>query len=285
LTVTATFQLSLLGGALGRHHRRWVGDLERLLPWTSLDPRALAPEVRAAAARRWTENAFNEHRSAILMAHLLQVLGEAQVPLDLHSLACRFPAQELAHAEICGRLAAHLGEAGPVGTATLATSIPLAAGLTTTERCNELVVRLCCVAETLSKAWLESVRARARQPLIRAVLSHLLRDEAIHSRFGWLYLDWAQEEGWLEHAEAERLWGIADEALRALEPAPSPWPAEAEEDRPDVLVTLRDSDYRALFRAFERDVRTRLESYRRQAPLTAVRAGLTDSPAVAGGGA
>ena len=52
--VTTSFRLSLLGGALQRHHRRLVGDLERLFDWQALDPHALAPEVRAAASRRWT---------------------------------------------------------------------------------------------------------------------------------------------------------------------------------------------------------------------------------------
>jgi hypothetical protein len=259
MALTAPFQLSLCGGALERHHRRTVGDLSRLLPWATLEPRTLAPEVREAAARRWTEVAFNEHRSAILMAQLLQALGEAQVPLDLHSLACRFPVQELAHAEICGRLAAHLGGCGPVETATLATSITVPAGLTAKQRCHELVVRLCCVGETFSKAWLSSLRDRVRQPLIRAVLSRLLRDEALHSRFGWLYLDWAVDDGQLDRAEAERLSRIAGEALGALTP-PNEGDRRGREDSPDVLATLPGPDYRALFGAVERDVRARLES-------------------------
>lgn len=258
MALTAPFRLSLCGGALERHHRRSVGDLTRLLPWSTLDPRALGPEVRETAGRRWTEIAFNEHRSAILMAQLLQALGEAQVPLDLHSLACRFPLQELAHAEICGRLAAHLGGSGPVETRTLATTIPVQAGLTPSQRCHELVVRLCCVGETFSKAWLSSLRDRVRQPLIRAVLSHLLRDEALHSRFGWLYLDWAVEDGPLDRAEADRLSGIAGEALEALAP-PTQGDLRGHEDWPDVLATLPDPDYRALFRAVGRQVRARLE--------------------------
>ena len=77
------FELSLCGGALARRHRKAVGDLGRSMPWSALDPARLRPEVLAEARRRWTEMAFNEHRSVVLMAQLVQALGEASEDPEL----------------------------------------------------------------------------------------------------------------------------------------------------------------------------------------------------------
>ena len=232
------FELSMCGGALARPHRRAVGDLEHSLPWATLDPSRIDPDVLVGARRRWTELAFNEHRSIIMMSQLLQALGDAQVPLDLHSIACGFPLQELVHAEACARVVSRLGGAADVETATLATRLEIDVGLTPAQRCHELVVRFCCVGETLSKCWLACIRQRVAHPLVRAVLSRILRDEALHSGFGWLYLDWCLAEGLLDGAERKRLAAVASDALDPYTRAPNHGETSGEESPPDILVTL-----------------------------------------------
>jgi hypothetical protein len=255
---SATFTLSLCGGALERHHRRTVGDIARQMPWETLAPERLTPQEREAAARRWTGLAFNEYRSAILMAQLLQVLGEAQVPLDLQSFAGHFPIQELAHAELCGRLAARFEGTQPVDTASLATRLGLSSGLSPRQRCNELVVRLCCVSETYARAWLACWRDRVGHPLLRAVFARLLRDEALHSRFGWLYLEWAVADGELGSAEGARLVRVAEDALRGLAPHPDRGAAGPVE--PDWLVSLPPAEQQSIHGSVEREVRSRLST-------------------------
>ncbi|HXY42271.1 MAG TPA: hypothetical protein VEQ10_21525 [Vicinamibacteria bacterium] len=253
------FELSLCGGALAESHRRRVGDLERALPWSSLAGSHLEPDVRAAASRRWTEMAFNEHRSSILMAQLVQALGEAQVPLDLHSIACSFPLQELSHAEICGRVVSHLGGAADLETATLETTFALPAGLTPAERCNEVVVRFCCVSETISKRWLAHMRARVAHPLVHAVLSRILRDEAHHRAFGWLYLDWCLDEGLLDDHERKRLTTIAAEALESCTSFPEAGDPAAGREAPDILVSLSAPEMRQLMARAAAEVRSGFE--------------------------
>jgi len=267
--VSARFELSLCDGALAGPHRRAVGDLERTLPWSTLDPSGLDPEVVARARGRWTELAFNEHRSIILMGQLVQALGEAQAPLDLHSMACAFPLQELVHAEVCARFASRLGGAVDLAVASVATTLETAAGLTPAQRCHELVVRFCCVGETLSKCWLARMRDRVTHPLVHAVLSRILRDEARHSSFGWLYLDWCLEEDLLDRAERERL---AAAARRALEPyARGGDSGEASLDGAphDVLVTLPGDEMRRLLARATAEVRTGFE--RRGLPMAGPR--------------
>jgi hypothetical protein len=238
------FELSLCGGALARPHNRAVGDLEHSLPWATLDPSRIDQDVLAGARRRWTELAFNEHRSIVLMSQLLQALGEAQVPLDLYSIACGFPLQELVHAEACARVVARLGGAADVEMATLETRLEIGDGLTPAQRCHELVVRFCCVGETLSKCWLARMRRQVEHPLVGAVLSRILRDEARHSAFGWLYLDWCVEDGLLDDAERKRLTTVASEALDSCTKALSHGETSGEAPPPDILVTLPGHEMR-----------------------------------------
>jgi len=254
-----TFEVALRGGALARPHRRAVGDLRRSLPWSSLDASRFEPATVSAARRRWTELAFNEHRSIVLMGQLVQALGEAQVPLDLYSMACGFPLQELVHAEACARVVSRLGGAADVEIATLETRVATGAGLTPGQRCHELVVRFCCVGETVSKCWLAQMRARVAHPLVHAVLSRILRDEARHSAFGWLYLDWCLEEGLLDGAERERLVAVARDALGPYARVPEAAATAGEESAHDVLVTLPGDEMRLLMARATDEVRTGFE--------------------------
>ena len=56
----------------------------------------------------------------------------------------------------------------------------------------------------------------ATHPLTRAVLTRIVKDEAPHGRFGFLYLDWAAER--MEEAERARLAKVATEMLRLFSP-------------------------------------------------------------------
>jgi hypothetical protein len=253
------FELSLCGGTLARPHRRAVGDLERSLPWQTLDASRLEPATVSAARRRWTELAFNEHRSIVLMGQLVQALGEAQVPLDLYSMACGFPLQELAHAEVCARVVSRLGGAADVETGTLETRLETGVGLTPAQRCHELVVRFCCVGETLSKCWLARMRERVAHPLVHAVLSRILRDEALHSGFGWLYLDWCLEEELLDGGERARLAAVARGALEPYTRARVSTETAGDGSPHDILVTLPGHEMRRWLAQAVRKVQAGLE--------------------------
>jgi hypothetical protein len=256
-----SFELTLSGGPLERAHRQAVGDLEQLLPWSTLEPGELEPWLLARARGRWTECAFNEHRSGILMAQLVQALGEAQVPLDLWSLACGFPLQELAHAELCARVASRLGGGQDIETATLEMTLTPSAGLTPRQRCHELVVRLCCVGETISRHWLAGMRERVEHPLVHGVLSRLLRDEALHSGFGWLYLGWCRQERLLDEAERSRLSALARAALDGYRARPAGDDVVGARIPHDVLVALPAAEYRRTLVEAGKEVSARLAEH------------------------
>lgn len=70
-----------------------------------------------AARQQWTIAALQEHQSAAAQSAVLLALVRARVPLDFSATAASFPADELAHAEICARVANTLGGGAPVSFA------------------------------------------------------------------------------------------------------------------------------------------------------------------------
>src|SRR5690349_6029231 len=79
------------------------------MPWGTLDLTRFSPQELLPARAAWTAAAFQEHRTGIACAVTLRALLEARAPLDLIALAARFPLDELAHVELCARMAMELG--------------------------------------------------------------------------------------------------------------------------------------------------------------------------------
>jgi len=187
---TELFELSMLGGAAERQYRRLRPEVERM-PWGTLDPSRHPPSLVQAARRSWTLAAFQEHRTGAACAATLQALIAARAPVDLVAMATRFPLDELTHVEMCARLAAELGGGTPLlHEPNVMVPVP-SLERTPLERAAELVVRVFCVGEAVSIPLLRGTARAATHPLIRAVMGRIVKDEAAHGRFGWLFLDWA----------------------------------------------------------------------------------------------
>jgi hypothetical protein len=184
------FELGMLGGSLERQYRRMRPEVERL-PWGTLDPTRHPPALVHAARRSWTLAAFQEHRTGAACAATLEALIAARAPVDLIAVATRFPLDELTHVEMCARLAAELGGGTPLlhePNAMVPHPSPERPPLV---RAAELVVRVFCVGEAVSIPLLRGTARASTHPLVRAVMQRIVKDEAAHGRFGWLFLDWA----------------------------------------------------------------------------------------------
>jgi hypothetical protein len=209
------FELSLLGGAVERRYRRGRPDIDRL-PWKELDPERMAPELVARGRLFWTEAALAEYRAAAACAAVSRALVEARAPLDLIALGSGFLLDELAHVELCARVANQLG-GGAAADYDADRLVPRpTAELSPLGRAAELVLRVHCVSET----FLFAMQRENRQdnPLIRAVLRRINKDEAGHARFGWIFFDWA--EPLLDAGTRARLRKTAAVAIEALAPRP-----------------------------------------------------------------
>ncbi|CAM3171459.1 diiron oxygenase [Corallococcus sp. ZKHCc1 1396] len=210
------FEIDLTDGPALTLHERATGDLGQRYPWASMDPSCYPPLLVERARHSWTLRAFNEFGSATVMGQLVQVLGEARVPLDLWSLAARFPAEEIHHVELCARMAMSLGGGTRLTYEPAAFAVAFDPSLTFLQRASELIVQVCCVGETLSFALLSGCLRATSHPLTRAVLTTLVQEEALHGRLGYLYLDWIAPE--LGPSEKERLGRVARRTLDAQAP-------------------------------------------------------------------
>jgi hypothetical protein len=186
------FELSMLGGALERRYRRMRPEVEAM-PWGTLDPSRYSPEMVLEARRSWTLAAFQEHRTGAACAATLEALIAARAPLDLVAVATRFPLDELAHVEMCARLATELGGGTRLFHEPEVLVPKPAQTLSPLVYAAELVVRVFCVGEAISIPLLRGTAQASTHPLVRAVLERIVKDEAAHGRFGWLFLDWALE--------------------------------------------------------------------------------------------
>jgi hypothetical protein len=203
----ALFEIDLAGGRAQRTYIKRLaplaGDLERDFPWDALDPEQYDPELVERARIGWTENAFNEFCTATAMGQLVATMGRANVPLDLWGIAASFPLEELLHVELCSRIAMRLGGGAPIVYDPDDLVLQIDPGLTPLQQANELIVRLCCVGEVFSLPMLAGSMRAATNPLTRAVLTQIVKDEAMHGKLGWMYLDWVAPS--LDEAECARL--------------------------------------------------------------------------------
>jgi len=184
------FELELYGEGMEKRYRRLRPEIEAM-PWGTLDTRAFPDSVVVAARRAWTGAAFQEHRTGAACALTLKALIEARAPLDLIAVACRFPLDEMAHVEMCARLAMELGGGSELRYDPRELIYEPPRTLSPLLYASELVVHNFCVGEALSIPLLRGAWKAAEQPLIRAVLGRVVRDEALHGGFGWAYLSWA----------------------------------------------------------------------------------------------
>jgi hypothetical protein len=183
------FELSMWGGAVERRYRRMRPEVEQL-PWGTLHPEDFPDPLVRAARRAWTEAAFQEHRTAAACTASLQAMIAARAPLDLIAMACRFPLDEMVHVELCARLATELGGGAPILHDPLGLVPPPQPGRALAQAA-ELVVRCFCVGEAVSIPLLRGTWHAASHPLVKGVLGRIVRDEAAHGQFGWMFLDWA----------------------------------------------------------------------------------------------
>ena len=262
------FELELLGGPIERRYRKARPEVEAM-PWGTLNPADYPPHLVKAARSAWTRAAFQEYRTGTACALTVKALMECRAPLDLIAMATRFPLDELVHVELCSRLAMELGGAIPIVHDPQRLIIEPMKDVGPVLSAADLVVRFFCVGEALSIPMLRGTWHASQHPLPKAVLGRIVRDEAAHGAFGWLFLDWA-----LPLLEDEDLPTLAAAADATIERVKDNWRHLA--DQPDdpasavhALGWMKTDAYLELAnRSLERNVLTPLR--KRGIPITSV---------------
>lgn len=207
------FELEMLGGPCEQRYRKMRPEVEKM-PWGTLDLSGVSEADRITARRAWTMAAYQEHRTGVGVTMALEALMQAQAPLDLIALAARFPLDETVHVELCARMAMEAGGGTEILYDPDAMVLDAEPRLPPLLRAAELAVRFFCVGEALSIPLLRGTWKAARHPLPRAVLGRIVKDEAAHGTFGFLFLDWAAPR--LTRADRAFLGERGDVALRAV---------------------------------------------------------------------
>lgn len=211
-----TFELEILGGAVERQFRSRCPHIERM-PWGTLDVSAFSADELIASRRGWSDLALQEYSAAASLANMLRLLVRARAPIDLSAMLTIFPLDELAHTELCVRMAEELGGAALVEYPTeevFPTQKTIESGSPLVEAAKAVVWE-CCVGETLSHGILEFHRRNAAQPLLKAVWGRLAKDEAAHARFGWIFMGWAKNM--LTEGERKEVAAHAERAVSMVE--------------------------------------------------------------------
>jgi hypothetical protein len=209
------FDLEWFGGVAEKHFRKVRPGVDEL-PWGTLDVARYPVELVDRARVSWTEAAYNEYCTAVAFSEMLGALLAAKAPVDLIGMASDFMADEMLHVELTSRIAMELGGGAPYMVDFDGLGIRPSLELSPLARANELVVHVCCVGEAFSLPMLASAYNSALHPLTKNVLQRIVHDEAPHGRFGFLYLDWANEQ--MDVDERTRLGVIAANTIEQFAP-------------------------------------------------------------------
>ena len=187
---TECFQLELLGGKTEQSYRAMRPDVEAFA-WGSIDPSQYPTNWINAAKQAWSRAALQEYRTGAACCQCLQVLIEAQAPIDLIVLLSRFVTDEMVHAELCARLANEFGADIELPFKPDSLLDKLGDGDEPIVKAAHMVIATFCIGEAMSIPLLHNTSKQSTQPLIKQVLRRIVQDEADHGAFGWAYLDWA----------------------------------------------------------------------------------------------
>ena len=264
---TELFELEMYGEGVERRYRKMRPDVDAL-PWGTFDRSSFSEEALAAARKAWTAAAFQEHRTGVACCMSLQAMMEARAPVDLVAMGSRFPLDEMAHVEMCARMAMELGGGTQLRHDPENMVVEADASMPPLARACDMITRFFCVGEAISIPLLHGTWKAAKHPLVKAVLGRIVRDEAAHGTFGFTFLDWALGK---TGDEGVALVGrAADRGIRFLK---DQWAAlrkqrAANEDTSgDTLGWMRSDAYLALAeKSLEDKVRAPLRE--RGVPLT-----------------
>jgi hypothetical protein len=229
-----------VGGAWGRplrvRGRQLHPELREGSDWTRgerPDPSRLDEHTRRALEALWLHDAQKEHASVPAFSRISWMLAAVGAPAELMEWSHRAALEEIDHTRLCFALAAgyagrsHTVEAMPdllIGGLDISES-PIA--VLTTESVSDG-----CQLEDFNADVAAACAAVCEEPVTRAVLEQIAREERSHADFSWALLSWL-----LEHDRATVAPAI-EQALAELERYPRPTAVGADKRR----LVLRADD-------------------------------------------
>ncbi len=215
----------------------------------------------------WRARIAAEYASAAVTQHFVLWLMQAGAPPDLLDAGLVVVADELAHARLSHEVYAAAGGRAPPEIDTDALGLQrqhprLEHDLLRT------AVQVYCLGETVAVPLFRHLRAGCSEPVARAALDRILRDEVRHRDFGWDVLDWLlmspldpeapqRVEAALPamFAALQRSYGAGNDAVAqddgAMTAADRAWGLAPPREYAEILAATVERDYRPRFAARE----------------------------------
>ena len=163
---------------------------------TMVERRFMGGEYRGrtmAASQRaldeWQNRVRAEYGSAALFAQIVHWGIQCTCPPELVSLGLRVVQDELDHARLSHEVLLVLGGEDTPAVLDVAAMAWPAAPQGVLVSLLDAVVHTACVGETLARPLFQAMLDGASHPAVRAALKRIVRDEAVHSAFGYRILD------------------------------------------------------------------------------------------------
>src|SRR6185312_4062664 len=146
----------------------------------------------------WSSIAISEYRAAAAFGDVLSAMLAARAPLDVVGMAGDFVADELMHVELASRLAMELGGGAPI------------------EVDFEAMGARSDAPTAFQRAIAVETSSVVEHPLVSGIVDRIARDEARHTRLGWLYMEWAVLD--MDEAERSRMASFALREIARISP-------------------------------------------------------------------
>ncbi len=146
-------------------------------------------DVPVAVREEWRARIAAEYTSAAITQHLVLWLIQAGAPPDLIDEGLAIVVDELAHSRLSHEV--YVAAGGDRPPALVREQLGLAREHARLEEdILRVAVRVFCLGETVAVPLFRHLRETCTQPVAKAALDRILRDEVRHRDYGWDLLDW-----------------------------------------------------------------------------------------------
>ena len=216
----------------------------------------------------WRARIAAEYTSAAITQHLVLWLIQAGAPPDLIDAGLAIVNDELAHSRLSHDVYTAAGGTSPPALDRTQLELHRAPDGVLEIDILHVAVRVFCLGETVAVPLFRHLREPCTQPLARAALDRILRDEVRHRDFGWDLLDWilstpladrvpriveAALPTWL--ADLEATYGAGNEVVArddgAMTDEERTWGLAPPRDYAGILARTIEKEYRPRFAARE----------------------------------
>ncbi len=185
-------------GRLEKFYQRYVHEKDVHIPIESFDREAYSVQELRRGRSAWGLRTNDEYRSMVGFSELTHLCAEMRAPLDVVALSSRIICDEVRHVELCRQLTEALG--GRPSRTPEPQYVKTNPKASVRRRALHHAIGSCGIGETISVTMLAGTRDNATDPVAKATLTQMLRDESFHSRFGWLWMSS------LEFTDDDRQW-------------------------------------------------------------------------------